>query len=111
MISILITDNIQTPLIFIPLDDPLLTYADIKVVTQPASTVPQLDKYGYPLNVAYFNSTNKATLESTTSVDISENFTLCFHLKQSKLMGSTLFTLDADKFTVSLLNSGEISLK
>ena len=109
-------DNLETPLILIPLDTSFSENDTSKAnaIASPAGKVSQLDRYGYPLNAAYFNATNKGTLEYNQPISISEDFTLCFQVKQETLAENVLFQLmngEAGEVNVSIHIDGEISIK
>ena len=107
----LFADNLETPKIFIPLNNSFADTIAQTTKTAPTISVPQSDRYGYPLIAAYFSSTNRGTLVYTTAIEISEDFTLCFHVKYNGMIEDRLFKLSNPdgKLKVSLHNGGEIS--
>lgn len=74
--------------------------------------VPQLDRFGYPLNAAFFNRTTTGTLTYASTISILADFTLCFHVKQQVAEG-LLFKMTGSKvyLKASFDGSGRLEVK
>eukprot|EP00795_Rhopilema_esculentum_P012024 gene12024-2609_t len=108
-------DFLPRLLTLIPLDHSYYMYGsgESSLFQQPALVKPTLDKYGYPLMAGYFNGSSHITVNFGNTVEISADFTLCFHVKPLKVDTFRLFTLKGanDELTVAMEKNKTVSLR